>query len=110
MKNKKVSPSASYEPVLLEHLKDREGAFHFLSDAFEGGDVKEILQAVSLVLKAQNKAKMAHDLGIDRSSLYKMFNRKGKPAFQTVLEVLRKCGIRLVIVQAKGSKKQAIAA
>ena len=110
MKNKKIYPAASYGPVLFDHLKDREGAFYFLSDAFESGDVREILQAIALVIKAQNKAKMAHDLGVDRSSLYKMFSRKGKPAFQTVLEVLAKCGIRLVVAHAKSDKKHAVPA
>jgi len=96
MKIKKVPPAVPYEPFLHKRLKNRENAFYFLSVAFESGNTDEILLAISHILRAQNKAKLAEELSIDRSSLYKMFRRKGKPAFETVLKVLAKSGYRLV--------------
>ena len=96
MKDRKVPAAVPYEPFLHKHLKNRQDAFHFLSAAFESGDTSEILLAIGHILEAQNKARLAHELRVDRSSLYKMFKRKGKPAFETVLRVLAKSGYRLV--------------
>lgn len=95
MKHRKVPAAVPYEPYLHKRLKNRENAFYFLSAAFESGNTEEILLAISDILEAQNKAKLALELNVDRSSLYKMFKRKGKPAFETVLKVLAKSGYRL---------------
>jgi probable addiction module antidote protein len=94
---KKLSPAVPFEPGLIQRLGDVDHAVHYLNAAFETGDAPTILLAIQDVLKAGNKSRLAEKLMINRVSLYKMFSRKGRPAFETVLKVLQSHNIRFVV-------------
>lgn len=80
---------------IAEYLEDDEAIEEFLAAAFESGEPDFIAQSVGIVARATNMSKLARDVGMSRSALYKALSGEGNPEFGTIMKVLDALGIRL---------------
>jgi probable addiction module antidote protein len=80
---------------IAEYLEDDEAIEEFLAAAFESGEPDFIAQSVGIVARAKNMSKLARDIGMSRSALYKALSGEGNPEFGTIMKVLDALGIRL---------------
>ena len=62
----------------------------YLTEMFDKNDVGSILEAITLVLRAQNVKALAESTGMRRDGLYKTFSGSKKdPQFSRVLKLCR---------------------
>lgn len=93
-----MAQSKSYEPELIEALKDPEEAAEYLSAALEDRDPRAFLLALRDVSEAfGGMAKVAKRTKLNRENLYRMFSRRGNPALSSLNKVLAAFGLRLAI-------------
>jgi len=81
-----------------ETLHTEEDCAGYLAAAFEDGDPALIRVAMENVAKARNMTALAHDMGISRRGLYKMFSPDGNPEFSTVQKFLSAIGVKMTII------------
>ena len=80
---------------ILDHLKTERDIAEYLDDAVEGGDYAHFLHAIGVAAKARGVNNMAKKLGVTRESLYKNFNGKSRPNFETVFKAIDELGLRI---------------
>jgi probable addiction module antidote protein len=78
-----------------EYLDDDEAIEEFLTAAFESGEAAFIAKSLGVVARAQNMSKLAREVGMSRSALYKALSGDGNPEFTTIMKVLDALGIKL---------------
>ena len=103
----------SFDELVIEHLKDPDFAIQYLKENWEyqGPDKLELLlQALHRIAKARGMTEVAHESGISRRNLYKMFSGTGSPSAQTLFSLMSALGVRLSIEQKKPSKRKSPAA
>lgn len=102
----------SYHESLIEDLKNRDEAVGYLNTALEQGDAKMFLVALRNVAEAQGGlSRVARLTNLNRSNLYKMLSKKGRPEIQSVNKVLGVLGFSLhVATNAKTASRLAKAA
>ena len=86
---------------ILDHLKTERDIAEYLNEALEEGDYDYFLHALGVVAKARGINDMAKKIGVTRESLYKSFNGKTRPNFETVLRAVKNLGLRIRIEQTE---------
>jgi probable addiction module antidote protein len=89
--------TASYEEHLHDDLKDPETAAAYLNECFLD-DKRVFLMALSDVAKAHGVTKLAKESGLNRESLYKIFN--GNPKLDTLDSLLKTMGLQISFTPA----------
>ncbi len=102
MKNKDLS---SFEVDLMEKLRDPEFASAYITSAIADNDLAFLPIALGDVAKAHGMSKLADESGINRRTLYKIFDKKGHPSFEIVTQVMQSLGLELQIKPQKKSRK-----
>lgn len=69
-----------------------------IAAAFETGDPASIARALGEVARRRNMTKLAKDVGMNRSALYRALSGEGNPEFATILKVVRALGLKLTPV------------
>ena len=70
----------------------------YLTDVFETNDIDDILEAITLVMRAQNVKALAEFTGIRRDGLYKTFSGSRKdPQFSRILNLFEGLDVRIVV-------------
>jgi len=92
MKAAKTKTRAWDAAVYLDTPRARAG---YLQAALEDGDPAVVAAALGDVARASGMARVAHEAGLGRESLYKALSRNGNPELATVLRVLAALGIEL---------------
>ena len=69
----------------------------FLTEAYLDDDPAVFVLALGDVVKKKGVATMARDTGLRRESLYKTFNGKVQPKWDTVHRLLKALGVRLAV-------------
>lgn len=91
--------STSYQDYLINSLKDPREAAGYLNASLEGGDIDVFLLALQNVVKARggvsDLAKKTHK---SRTSLYKVFSKKGNPYLKNTNEILSAMGLHLSVM------------
>jgi probable addiction module antidote protein len=94
--------STSWASDLHERLKDREYAVGFLEANLEeyerDGDLGAFLVAIRHVAQAQGKIKkLAEEMGVDRSTVYRALSKEGNPTINTLNAALRSLGFKVSV-------------
>lgn len=89
-------------PKLIEfdaakYLDTDEGIEEFMLAAFETGDPAFIARSLGVVAKARNMSKLAREVGMSRSALYRALSGEGNPEFGTIAKVMRALGFQLSV-------------
>ena len=82
---------------ISEHLKTDDDIRQFLQEVADTGDASDFLHAVGVVARAKGMTAVANDAGVSRASLYKALSEDGKPAFDTVFNVVKSFGLSLAV-------------
>ena len=80
---------------IAEHLKTDSDIKVFLQEVADTGDASDFLHAVGIVARAKGMTTIASDAGVSRASLYKSLSEDGKPAFETIFNVVKSFGLTL---------------
>ena len=93
----------NYRNYLIEELKnDKEEAKEYLKAAIEeyslDGNIEAFLLALHTVAKARGGVtNLAKESNLNRQSLYKVFNNKSKPQFETIRSVVDALGFKITL-------------
>ncbi|MDL2400498.1 addiction module antidote protein [Rhizobium mayense] len=71
----------------------------YIAAAFETDDPSSIAKALGEVARTRNMSKLAKDVGMNRSALYRALSGDGNPEFATILKVVRALGLKLMPVE-----------
>ena len=82
---------------IAEHLNTDEDIRTFLQEVADTGDSSDFLHAVGIAARAKGMTTVANDAGVSRASLYKALSKDGKPAFDTVFNVVKSFGLTLAV-------------
>lgn len=77
-----------------------------LSRALEGNDAAHFREVLAEMCKRKGVAEVAELTGIARPSLYNMLSENGNPAFESVMAILKACGLRMKVVIDKPNLSQ----
>ena len=105
MKEKKLT---SFESDLLEKLKNPEFAAAYLMTVIADRDIGFLPIALGDVAKAHGISDLAHETGIQRRTLYKIFHKEGNPSFELVARIIEGLGLKMDIGLKKPKKKKAL--
>ncbi|WBA80932.1 addiction module antidote protein [Endozoicomonas sp. GU-1] len=83
-----------FNPVAM--LQDDEIA-DYLTEAYLDEDPQVFIIALGDVVKHKGVAEMARQTGLNRESLYKTFNGKVQPKWDTVHRLLKALGVKLTV-------------
>lgn len=94
--------STNWSKGLQARLKDREYAIGFLEANLEeyerDGDLGAFLVAIRHVAQAQGKIKkLAEEMGVDRSTVYRALSKEGNPTINTLNAALRSLGFKVSV-------------
>jgi probable addiction module antidote protein len=87
-----------------EYLDSPEARAEYLTAALETGDMPFILDAISIVARAEGMTSVADRAGVGRTSLYKTLRSNANPEFETVLRVFEALGVRLCAKTADSAR------
>jgi len=82
---------------ITQYLDNKEIIAEYLSQVLEDGDTEELLIALGNIAKAKGMTQLANDTGLGRESLYKTFNPKSKPRFDTIMKIMDSFGVKMKI-------------
>lgn len=82
---------------IAQYLDDKEVIAEYLSQILAEGNMEELLVALGNIAKAKGMTQIAKDTGLGRESLYKTFNPKAKPKFDTIMKVLDSFGVKMKV-------------
>jgi probable addiction module antidote protein len=97
----------SFETYLYEELKDPTFAATYIMAALIEKDHSFLPVALGDVAKAYGVSKLADESGINRRTLYKVFDKDGNPSFDLVIRVLKSLNLEL-LVQPRTSKRKRV--
>ena len=77
----------------------------FINDAFDGGDVYRICEAIGTAAKTHDIKRIAEQANIARTSVYRAFSGPQLPRFLTVLHVLDAMGLQMMVTVRRKAKR-----
>lgn len=84
-----------FNPV--NYLKGDAEIADYLTDAYQDDDPAVFIVALGHVAKRKGLAQLAKETGLNRESLYKTFNGKVQPKWDTVHRLLKAMKVELAI-------------
>ena len=100
----KKTTLTNFESDLMEKLRDPKFASNYIMAAIVDNDMDFLPIALGDVAKAHGISKLAEETGINRRTLYKVFDEKGHPSFDLVAQIMQGLGME-IHVQPKKTKK-----
>ena len=91
--NIKTTP---FNPIAF--LKSDDEISEYLTEAYRDEDPAVFIVALGHVARHRGIAKLAEETGLNRESLYKTFNGKVQPKWDTVHRLLKAMKVELAIV------------
>ncbi len=85
---------------IATHLKTDDDISLFLEEMSNTGDAGDLIHAVNIAARAKGITGLAHETGVTRASLYKSLAEKGNPRFETICNIIKAMGCRLVVTPA----------
>lgn len=82
---------------IAEHLNTDEDIREFLQEVADTGNASDFIHAVGIAARAKGMTAVAEQAGVGRASLYKALSEDGKPAFETIFNVVQSFGLRLAL-------------
>lgn len=96
-----------FEDDLVLKLKDSEFASAYLTSAILDSDLEFLTLALGDVAKAHGLSKIAENTGINRRTLYKVFDKEGNPSFGLVSQIMNGLGLEIEVRPKKQKRKKA---
>jgi probable addiction module antidote protein len=87
--------TAAFNPV--DYLKGDEEIAEYLTGAYQDDDPSVFVAALGNVVRSKGVASLAEETGLNRESLYKAFNGKSQPKWDTVHRLLHALGVRVTL-------------
>ena len=81
----------------MDFLKTDDEIAAYLTEAYRDDDPAVFIVALGHVVKKKGLAQLAEDTGLNRESLYKTFNGKVQPKWDTVHRLLKAMKVELAI-------------
>ena len=81
----------------MDFLKADDEIAAYLTEAYRDDDPAVFIVALGHVVKHKGLAQLAEDAGLNRESLYKTFNGKVQPKWDTVHRLLKAMKVELAI-------------
>jgi len=85
---------------IAEYLKSDDDITLFLEEMSNTGDAGDLIHAVNIAARAKGISGLAQKAGVTRASLYKSLADKGNPRFETICNVIKAMGCKLVVTPA----------
>jgi len=80
-----------------DYLHTQEDMLAYLEAAIQASDsAQNIAHALGVVARARNTSQLAREAGISREGLYKALSENGNPRLETVVQVARALGLKIV--------------
>ena len=87
--------TTAFNPV--EYLQSDEEIAEYLTDAYQDDDPAVFVAALGNVVRSKGVARLAEETGLNRESLYKAFNGKAQPKWDTVHRLLHALGVHVTL-------------
>jgi probable addiction module antidote protein len=97
----------SFESDLMVKLRNPEFASAYIMSAIVDNDLAFLPIALGDVAKAHGISKLADETGINRRTLYKVFNKDGNPSFELVTQIAESLGLELQVKPKHHKRKKA---
>jgi probable addiction module antidote protein len=95
-----------FEDDLMMKLRDSEFASAYIMSAIIDNDLSFLPIALGDVAKAHGLSKLAENTGINRRTLYKVFNKDGNPSFELVSQIMSGLGFEIEVKPKKQKRKR----
>ena len=82
---------------LADYLKTEEDVIYLLEEALEDYDPAVWQHILGYVARSAGMAKIAKKTGLNRESLYKALKEEAHPRFDTIMQILKAMGFKLMI-------------
>jgi probable addiction module antidote protein len=84
--------------MVEDNLRDDPTAIaHYLTEIFETNELESILEALRVVMRAQNVLALAESTGMRRDGLYKSFNGTKDTQISRLLLLFQGLGVRIEV-------------
>ncbi|MGM0593556.1 MAG: addiction module antidote protein [Pseudomonadota bacterium] len=87
--------TAAFNPV--DYLQSDEEIADYLTEAYQDDDPAVFVAALGNVVRHKGVARLAKETGLNRESLYKAFNGKSQPKWDTVHRLLHTLGVSVTL-------------
>ena len=87
----------TYPFDIADHLKTDEDIRGFLQEIIRTGDTRDFISALNTAARAKGMAKVAKQMGVSRTSLYKSLAEDSNPGYETINKVVKALGCELEI-------------
>ncbi|MBL7555947.1 MAG: putative addiction module antidote protein [Bdellovibrionaceae bacterium] len=101
-----MAKGTSFNEDLTAKLRDPEFASHYLMAAIVDNDLDFLPIALGDIAKAHGMSKLAETSGINRRTLYKVFDKDANPSFELVTQIMDHLGLSLEVKPKNKSKKK----
>ena len=102
-----MAKNTNFHEDLNEKLRNPEFASNYIMAAILENDLDFLPIALGDIAKAHGVSKLAEGTGINRRTLYKVFDKKGHPSFELVTQIMNHLGLSLEVKPKKGKRKKA---
>jgi len=100
----KIMRPKKYKIDLLKRLRNRRYAAAYLARILAGGDTETFLIALKDVTEAAGgMGRLAGQVSLQRSSLYRILSKQGNPTIVTLQEILKPLGLRVSVALDKAA-------
>jgi probable addiction module antidote protein len=100
----------SFNDDFMQKLRDPEFASNYIMAAIVENDLDFLPTALGDVAKAHGMSKLAEGTGINRRTLYKVFDKDSNPSFELVTQIMTHLGLSLEVkphvVKPKSKRKK----
>ena len=103
----KSKQGKDFESDLMEKLRDPEFASAYIMSAIVENDMNFLPIALGDIAKAHGISKLAEQTGINRRTLYKVFDKNGHPSFDLVTQIMQSLGMEIQVKPKKAKKSKA---
>lgn len=103
----KAKAVKNFESDLMDKLRDPEFASAYIMSSVVDNDLGFLPVALGDVAKAHGISKLADESGINRRTLYKVFDKSGNPSFELVMQVMQSLGMEVQVRPKKSKKRKA---
>ena len=87
----------TYPFDIADYLKTDEDIRGFLQEIIQTGDTRDFISALNTAARAKGMTKVAKEMGVSRTSLYKSLSEDSNPGYETITKVVKALGCELEI-------------
>lgn len=87
----------SFNDDFMEKLRDPEFASSYIMSAIADNDLEFLPTALGDIARAHGMSKLAEGTGINRRTLYKVFDKDSNPSFELVTHIMDHLGLSLEV-------------